>query len=264
MKINTLFICIALFLTACASQPVDISIKPGNEGFIIGNGTVAAVLSHGLGASPFEVKGLAEYLAARNIAVYAVRLDGHGTSIEHLSKTKWEDWYESFVNEYEIARSSHQKVFVGGMSLGGELALRVAEENGVDGVIALAPSLILDDKRSNYAWLFKYFTKYSSRVIPIDRKPFYYDKFSVSAVAESVELSKIVERDLGEVNVPVLIMQYANDTRVDSRSPQIVYDGISSQRKELVWIDGTGHVFLLDDGKEKYFEKIYEFILENS
>lgn len=256
------YLFLLLFLIACAK--IDTTVKPGNEGFVLGNGSIGVVLTHGLGASPYEVRGLAEYLSKRNITVYAVRLSGHGTSLEDLNTKTWDDWYDDYSNAYKTMKPLKQKIFVGGMSLGGELALELAEKEDVTGVVALAPSLILDDKKSSYAWVIKYFTKYSSRDIPEERKPYYYDRFSVSSVAEAVKFSNLIIKDLSRINEPILIMQYTNDTRVDVKSSQIVYDSVSSQKKELVWINGTGHVFLLDDGKEKYFEKIYEFIKANS
>jgi carboxylesterase len=252
-----------LLLIACTVQ-IDTTIKQGNESFVIGNGTTALVITHGLGASPYEVRGLAEYLAKRNITVYGVRLDGHGTSKEDLATKTWQDWYKNYRDAYLSVKPLKQKVFIGGMSMGGAVALKLAEDENVDGVIALAPALILDDSRSNYAWLFKYFTQYSSRIIPNERKPYYYSAFPVAAVAESVTMANVVIKDLSKINKPILIMQYTNDTRVRPVSSQLVYDKISSTKKELVWLNGTGHVFLLDDGKEKYFERIYQFIKENS
>ena len=255
---------LALFLIACSSQVIDTSVKQGNEAFVLGNGSIGVILTHGLGASPYEVRGLAEYLAARNMTVYGVRLAGHGTSLADLDTKKWEDWYQSYKEAYLTLKPLKQKIFIGGVSVGGVVTLKLAENEKVDGVIALAPALILDDSRSNYAWLFKYFTRYSGRVIPPERRPYYYPAFSVSAVAESVAMANLVQKDLSKINAPAFIMQYTNDTRAKSESSQIVYDSISSSKKELHWINGTGHVFLLDDGKEKYFEQIYQFIKMNS
>jgi len=257
-------ILVIFLFSNCTPNEIDTSVKAGNDGFVLGNGSVGVVLTHGLGASPYEVKGLAEYLAARNMTVYVVRLPGHGTSVEDLSTKTWQDWYNEYRLTYLSVKQVKSKVFVGGMSLGGAIALKLAEDENVDGVVALAPALVLEDTRTQYAWLFKYFVKYSSRVIPQDRVKYYYDKFPVASVDETLKLSKIVEDNLGKINQPLLLMQYSNDTRASPESSQIVYDSVESPKKELDWINGTGHVFLLDDGKEKYFEKIYEFIKANS
>lgn len=255
---------LSLLLIACSAANIDTSVKPGNEGFVVGEGSTGVILTHGLSSTPCEVKDLADYLSKRNITVYVVRLAGHGTSVEDLAAKKWEDWYQNYKEAYLTLKPMKQKIFAAGMSVGGVIALKLAEEEQVDGVIALAPALILDDARSKYAWLFKYFTKYSSRVLRGECKDHTYDRFSVSSVAESLEMAELVEKDLSKIDEPILIMQYTNDTRVKPESSQIVYDSISSEKKELDWIEGTGHVFLLDEGKEKYFEQIYQFIKVNS
>ena len=256
------YLIIFLFLFGCAQ--IDTAVKPGNERFVVGNGDIGVILTHGLAASPYEVKGLAEYLAERNITVYAVRLAGHGTSVEDLDTKTWFNWYDDFNDAYLVAKENKTKIFAGGMSLGANLALLLAAHNDVDGIIALAPSLMLKDGAVNYAWIIKYFMKHRKRDIPQDRKQYYYSSFSVSGIDETLKLGKIVRNGLNRVNEPILIMQYTNDTRVEPESSQVVYDDVNSTEKELYWVNGTGHVFLLDEGKEKYFEKIYQFILNNS
>ncbi len=253
-----------LFIAACSAD-VDMTVKPGNDGFVLGNGDVAVLLTHGLGASPYEIKELSEYLSERNITVYGVRLAGHGTSWQDLNERKWDEWYKSYSEAYLSVKPLKQKVFVGGMSLGGVLALRLAEDQQVDGVISLAPALILSDTRSKYAWLFKYFSPFSLRNISIEKRPYYYDRFPVASVAEAVTLSDVVEKDLSKIDEPTFIMEYTEDNRVNPISSQIIYDNIASQNKQLRWINGSGHVMIVDDdNKEKYFEEIYQFILANS
>lgn len=253
---------LALLLISC-SQDIDTTVKDGNEGFVVGNGTIGVLLTHGLGASPYELKELSEYLASRDITVYAVRLDGHGTSYEDLNTKKWEDWYRNYKRAYDTIKPLKEKVFVGGISLGGIIALKLAEDEDVDGIIALAPALVLDDKRTDYAWLFKYFKKYNARTLPDEHVPYYYDRFPIAAIAEAVSFSKVVKKDLNRIDEPILIMHYSEDTRVNPESSQLVYDFVSSEVKDLRWLDGSGHVFILDDGNEEYFEAIYQFIISN-
>ena len=256
---------IALLLVVACSTNIDTTVKTGNDGFVLGNGSIAVVLTHGLGASPYEIAGLSKYLSARNITVYGVRLAGHGTSYQDLNERTWQEWYKSYSEAYLSVKPLKQKVFVGGMSLGGVIALKLAEDQKVDGVIALAPALILDDTRSNYAWLFKYFSPYSLRNISIEKRPYYYDRFPIASVAESVALSSVVQKDLSKINAPTLIMEYTKDTRVNPVSSQIVYDNIASQNKQIRWINGTGHVMILDDdNKEEYYEEIYQFIIKTA
>src|SRR3989338_5326328 len=109
MKNKILFTILLVFLTSCSN--VKFGIKPGFE------------------ASPHELRELAQYLAARNITVYVVRLKGHGTDIRELDKTKWQNWYNDYEKGYDELSKKTKKVFVGGHSLGGSLALHLAEQS---------------------------------------------------------------------------------------------------------------------------------------
>lgn len=262
MKKELILICAVFLLSACSSQ-MDTTIKPGNDGYVLGNGSNAILFTHGLSSSPHEDRALAEYLAERNFTVYVVRLEGHGTSVEDLTRTKWEDWYANYREAYLNLKETKEKVYVGGMSLGGVIALKLAEDEKVDGVISLAPSLVLDDERAKYAWFFKYFTKYSLRNISATDLPYNYDRFPVASVAQMLEMSGVVQNDLNKVDEPILIMQYKNDYRASPKSSQIVYDNVLSANKQLEWIEGTGHVMINDEDKETYFEQIYQFIKQN-
>ena len=253
---------ILLLLAACST--IDTSIKSGNEGFVEGNGSIGVIITHGLAASPHEVKPLADYLAKRNITVYAIRLDGHGTSVQDLATKHWEDWYRNYREAYLSMKPFKKKIFAAGMSAGGMIAMKLAEDEKIDGVIALAPALIMQDKRTAYAWLIKYFVPYTDRSIAEGNKPYYYTKYSVAAVAQMVEMGKIVKKNLAKIDEPILLMQYTNDTTVSTDSSRLAYEEVSSTEKNLTWINGTGHVFLYNSDADKYFEKIYEFIKANS
>ncbi|HME87181.1 MAG TPA: alpha/beta fold hydrolase [Candidatus Nanoarchaeia archaeon] len=266
MRIPVL-IAILLLIVACSSTPIDTEVRDANDGFVIGTGDIAVVLTHGLGASPYEVKYLAQYLADRNITVYAVRLQGHGTSVEDLKRTSADDWYKSYHEAILSVKPLKEKVFVAGMSLGGVMALKAAEDEQVDGVIALSPALELADSRSNYAWLYKYFVPYSNRNISQQHMRYYYNKFPVASVAQAVSFSNDVKESLAAIDEPIFIMEYRIDERVNPESSQIIYDSVSSSDKELNWIDGKGHVMILpenDPNAEHYFEQIYQFILKHS
>src|SRR5699024_300093 len=71
------------------------------------------------------------------------RLAGHGTSWQDLNRTQWTDWYASL--EAEVLRLSQKygSVGVGALSMGGSLALRIAQErpDEVTGLALVNPSV---------------------------------------------------------------------------------------------------------------------------
>lgn len=109
------------------------------------------VLVHSYLAVPEEVKALARYLRKLGVWVCAPRLPGHGTSPEDLSERRYSEWVEAVENSYVLMSSICDRVVVGGVAVGGSLALglaaRVVEAAGV---FAVCPPLTLKNYSTNF------------------------------------------------------------------------------------------------------------------
>jgi carboxylesterase len=111
------------------------------------NAAVGVLLSHGFTGSPKSMRPFGEHLAAEGYGVAVPRLPGHGTTWQEMNKTAWPDWYAVLDNELERLRKEHDQVFLVGLSMGGCLVLRLAEEHGgdVSGLVLINPSVRTDD-----------------------------------------------------------------------------------------------------------------------
>ena len=71
------------------------------------------------------------------------RLPGHGTRWQELNRTTWHDWYAEDERALLELRERCETVVVMGLSMGGTLALRLAEQHGdaVDGLVLVNPSV---------------------------------------------------------------------------------------------------------------------------
>ena len=255
------FILFLIFIVSCSNQNNIYPIKPGNEAFILGNSSeIGVLLTHGFEASPHEVRDLAQFLADRNITVYVVRLKGHGTDIKELENTKWNDWYKDYENGYNELSKKTKKVVVAGHSLGGALALYLAEQKDTAGVVSLASPIGLNDKRAEYAWLIKYFKKYEARNITEEEKKYNYGSYSAQGVEQLVEFIKFYKKDLPKITEPVLIIQLSNDTKIDSNSANYIYKNASSKNKKILIINATGHGLFDGAYKNQVYEEVYSFI----
>lgn len=260
IKNRIILIFCLLFLVSCSSNTFY-PVKPGNEAFILGNNSeIGVLLAHGFEASPHEVKELARYLADRNITVYAVRLKGHGTDIKELDNSKWQDWYNDYGDGYSQLSKKTRKVFVAGHSLGGSLALYLAEQKDTAGVISLASPIELKDQRAKYAWLIKYFKKYEERNIKAEENKYNYGKFSAAGVEQLEDFIKIYKKDLPKINEPILIIQLSNDTRIDSNSASYIYNNVKSKDKKIIIINATGHSLVEGLHEKMVYEEVYNFV----
>lgn len=105
-----------------------------------GEARAAVLLLHGFTGSPWELKLLAESLAAKGFHVRVPRLPGHGTVPEDLLWVTWRDWERAASEALEGLRG-FPRVVVGGLSMGGLLAVLLAARapRRVDGLVLLAP-----------------------------------------------------------------------------------------------------------------------------
>jgi carboxylesterase len=110
-----------------------------------GNRT-GVLLIHGLGGTPVEMKTVAKRLHSAGNTVLCCQLAGHcGTEVD-LAATHWQDWYASVEAALERLEARCDTIVVGGLSMGGLLAakLAAAEPSRVNGVVILAPTLWYD------------------------------------------------------------------------------------------------------------------------
>src|SRR5919109_4608653 len=105
-------------------------VLPGAEPFSHEGGRTGALLCHGFTGSPQTLRAWAEYLAAAGLTVSLPRLPGHGTTWQEMARTRWEDWYAEVDRALSDMRPRTDEIFVMGLSMGGCLALRLAEVHG--------------------------------------------------------------------------------------------------------------------------------------
>jgi len=128
-------------------------VMPGAEAFTHDGGQTGGLrtgvlLCHGFTGSPHSVRGWAEYLAQAGLSVSVPRLPGHGTTWQEMNRTRSEDWFAEADRAFEELRGKCDEMFLMGLSMGGCLALRIAELRGdaVRGVVVVNPSVAPDTK----------------------------------------------------------------------------------------------------------------------
>ncbi len=91
----------------------------------------------------------AEHLAAAGFTVRLPRLPGHGTSWQELNRTRFEDWYAVVDTAFTELTERCSKVVAGGLSMGGTLVTRLAEQRGADvaGLMLVNPAFRSEDRR---------------------------------------------------------------------------------------------------------------------
>ena len=104
---------------------------------------IVCLLIHGFAGSTVEMKPLALALEAEGCDVVRLTLPGHATSIDDFSRTLFPDWRAAAERACEEAIGRRRRVVVIGHSMGGSLALHLAQRYDLAGVVTLAAPVYL-------------------------------------------------------------------------------------------------------------------------
>ncbi len=256
------------FYSATLSKPKEIGMP-----FVLFNPEfrVGVVLSHGYKSSPSEVRKLAHYLHEKQINVYAVRLEGHGTVSEDLRDRTWEEWYDSFNRGFAAMRQVSKKLYLVGFSTGGLLAMMAAsrKSNKIDGLVVINAALELQDIRIHYLVptlnkINDFLSLFNADMEYIDVEAefpaFNYERTYIKSLEQLRLLMEKCRMILSSITVPTLILQADEDPVVKPESADKILEKISSGDKSLEKFSFSRHVIISGEGNEKVFEAVYSFI----
>jgi carboxylesterase len=244
-----------------------VGVLPGAEPFAVDGGEVGVVISHGFTGSPQSLRPWAEHLAAAGLTVRLPRLPGHGTRWQDLNDTRWPDWYGEVERAFDDLRGRCRQVFGMGLSMGGTLVTRLAEQRPgeVAGLVLVNPSLGSERKDVKYALPLLHWVVSSLAGIGSDiRKPgvteLAYGRTPLRAMHSVSRLWPLVVADLGLVTAPVLLYRSRVDHIVEPMSGRLLREGASSTEVTEVILEDSYHVATLDHDAPTIFAGSLEFI----
>ena len=269
----------------------------GENGFIERKGSVGVLLVHGLTGTPTEMKQYGRVIARQGFTVACPELAGHCATIEALTATQWQDWYQSIEDAFDALKQECEHVFVSGLSMGALIALLLAAKKGhqVAGVILLSTTFFYDGwnvpklKRALLLPLvlytpLKYFMQWEEtspygikdervramvHAILENRDHLAADKigyFKTPAlvVLESVRLIKAAKKALKDVVSPTLIVHSTEDDMASLKNAYYTQAHIASKTVETFFVDDTYHVLTLDKRKDDVAKRAAKFCKEQA
>ena len=245
-------------------------VLPGAEPFFAEGGSIGVVLSHGFTGSPQGLLPWAEHLAAAGCTVRLPRLPGHGTSWQEMNATRWTDWYAEIERMYDELANRCEHVFAGGLSMGGTLVTRLAEEKGnaIGGLVLVNPAYATQRRLAGLAKYLAPVVK-SQAAIGNDIKmagpvELAYDRTPIAAFASLQELWKVTLADLPKVTAPILMFRSRVDHVVEPLSGLLLQAGATSTTVREVILEDSYHVATLDNDAQRIFDLSTEFIQEQA
>jgi len=213
---------------------------------------VGALLLHGFTGSPASVRPWGQALAAAGLHVAVPRLPGHGTSPEDLDGSTWRDWYSLARADLAHLRERCDVVVVGGLSMGGALALRLAvhERAAVDAVALVNPAVLLGDPRLVALPLLRLARRdlpgVADDIAAEGTTEVGYDRVPLRALSSFVGLMGQVRAELDQVQQPLLVASSPQDHVVPASSAALVRERVGSRDVRDVRLERSFHVATLD------------------
>jgi carboxylesterase len=245
-----------IFLTSYLHENAKDFYFPGNK--------TGVLLIHGFTGSPSEMRYMGDYLKDKGFSVRGVLLEGHGTSIEDMRKTNHRDWIKSAELGYGELAEQCDEIFVVGFSMGGAIALHLAQKYDISGIVSLSTPIKILSRQYYIAAIVKYLRLKISKQQRIVKKkdPFIisYDKTPIKCIVSLMQLINLVKTDLHKIEKPILIMQSYGDGTVHPSSANFIYKRIGSTDKSIIFLHRSGHVITCDCEKEQVFEEVNSFI----
>ena len=238
-------------------------------------GSVGVLLIHGFTGAPKEMRWMGEYLHREHgYACLGVRLAGHATRPEDMIRSNYSDWLLSVEEGYHLLSGAAEHIYLAGLSMGGVLALTMAAQLPVAGVIAMAtPYALPDDWRLDYTELLSKIVPYMPKSAEMPGTGWFdkaawqehvsYPQNPVRSAGQLKLLLREMRAALPKVTAPALLIYSKDDNYLplgSLASLEYIDSHLGSTRKEKLLIEGSGHVLTRDAQRTTVFKTAAAFI----
>lgn len=241
-------------------------VMPGAEPFAHDGGDVGVLLCHGFTGTPQSLRPWAERLAGEGLTVRLPLLPGHGTAWPDLNMTGWDDWYDAAQRSLDELTARCRAVVVGGLSMGGAIAARLAAErpNDVAGLVLVNPAFVSDDVRLRALPVIKHLVPSLPGIASDIARPgtteLAYDRTPLKALHSFVRSWDETVRALANVTAPLLVLHSRVDHVVPPRSSALLLSRVSSKDVTEIVLENSFHVATLDHDGDLIEKASLEFI----
>ena len=241
-------------------------VMPGAEPFDLGGGPVGVLLCHGFTSTPQSLRDWGEHLAAAGLTVSCPLLPGHGTRWQDANLSTEEQWYGELSAALDDLLARCATVVVAGQSMGGTLALRLAERrpDDVAALVLVNPSLLTERRDAKLLPVLARITPAWAPIASDIKKPgsteLAYPRLPTRAAVALRRLWAAVRADLSSVRAPLLVFRSVTDHVVEPASTRVLLAEVGSTDTTEVLLHDSFHVATLDNDAPEVFARTVEWI----
>jgi len=239
--------------------PSDTTVRPTCMPVLLEGSNTACLFIHGFSGYPGEMLYLGKRLHERGYTVVIPRLPGHGTNTGDFLQTGADDWLRRCMDAYLETASRYSRVFIGGLSLGGILAILLAGRFQPAGCLLYAPGIAVNSRLLGLTPLLKFFirrlsTGYVEETDDPDRLYLaeeYWQWRYAAPVAQVYRLQKKALKALSDMSCDTLLFVSRADKTVPPKAADIIQNRIGNRNGlEIIRLEKSGHVLVNDCERE--------------
>jgi carboxylesterase len=222
------------------------------------NKNTGCLLIHGFGGSIAEIYPLASRLTEAGYDVVCPKLKGHTGIRRDLKRVRYTDWIASAEEELLELKHRCRRVFLIGFSMGGLIAINLAQKYGAAGLVTINTPIYYWDVRRIASNIVMGLTGNNFRVIRRYLRATV--AFPASALINFNLLLKRTKPMVKDICCPIFIAQGLDDDTVKNISAHYLADNVSSSVKELRFYENSGHQMLWSPASDEVIAHIRAFI----
>ena len=208
----------------------------------------------------------AEHLAAAGFSVELPRLPGHGTAWRTWRSPGGRTGTPRSTASFTALRERCDTVFVVGLSMGGSLALRLAENRAdeVAGLVLVNPAVHSEDWKLVLLPVLKHVVKRFPGISNDIKKPGQdegaYDKFPLKSFDSMHGAWSDDQGGHRQVTAPLLLLHSREDHVVEPSNAAWILANVASTDVTEVWLEDSYHVATIDNDAPLIFDASVEFV----
>lgn len=221
------------------------------------------ILIHGFTGSPYEVEPLARHLRSSGYNVITPVLAGHEEN-QFRSDVQWTEWIASVEKVVMEICQLEQDVILCGFSMGGMIAIYLANRYPIKKLILLSPSayypnleLMWNQVRENGM------TRQEGSGGTSDDWQRYMQKVRRTPlrwVWQFHQLVRFCRSAIDQVQIPTLIIQGEQDNLVPAHSAHYLYEAIPTEEKYLYFLPQSPHIICHGCEQAEIFRYVDQFL----
>ena len=243
-------------------QPAN--LIPGAEPWTHEGGPDGALVLHGFTGNPGSMRGVAEALAEAGFTVDLPRLPGHGTTLEDMMTTGFEDWIGHAEAHYQALAERCEKVVVVGLSMGGALGAWLGSDHPeIAGLVLInavvsAPEGMRDAVEQVLATGADRLEGIGSDIADPDQVETAYPETPLAPLLTLFAAADEFADRLGQITSPVLVVTSTQDHVVPPENSDIIAAKVAGPVERLR-CERSYHVVTMDYDKQMVIDATVDF-----